>query len=218
MERKHAFAAFQFDRAFRQTGGTWRDQLHERRRHGYRANPCHAAFQLPPIRVQRGGDPIHSMPARQLACCRPQLVGNRGAPLPLPSPVFEAACTSSIVSVRFYCAALPLLRRTSRLQNGPTTYATPTSCRLTETSPPVSPEDRPAYLLKEAFQQLWAYNSPSWAGKFLDEWFRQTMRSRIEPMKKIARSLRQHRELILDYFRAQKLMSGRIVEGLKNKG
>jgi len=26
------------------------------------------------------------------------------------------------------------------------------------------------------------------------------MRSRIEPMKKIARSLRQHRELILNYF------------------
>jgi transposase len=49
-----------------------------------------------------------------------------------------------------------------------------------------------AYLLKEAFQQLWDYNSPWWAGKFLDEWCRQVMRSRIEPMKKIARSLRQH--------------------------
>ena len=60
-----------------------------------------------------------------------------------------------------------------------------------------------AYLLKEAFQQLWDYNSPAWAGKFLDEWCRQTMRSRIEPMKKIARSLREHRELILNYFRAQ---------------
>ena len=74
-----------------------------------------------------------------------------------------------------------------------------------------------AYLLKEAFQQLWDYNSPSWAGKFLDEWCRQTMRSRIEPMKKIARSLRQHRELILNYFRAQKLISSGVVEGLNNK-
>ena len=62
-----------------------------------------------------------------------------------------------------------------------------------------------AYLLKEAFQQLWDYNSPAWARKFLDDWCRQVMRSRIEPMKKIARSLRQHRELILNYFRAQKL-------------
>jgi transposase len=74
-----------------------------------------------------------------------------------------------------------------------------------------------AYLLKEAFQQLWDYNSPAWAGKFLDEWCRQTMRSRIEPMKKIARSLRNHRGLILNYFRAQKLLSSGVVEGLNNK-
>jgi len=71
--------------------------------------------------------------------------------------------------------------------------------------------------IKEAFQQLWDYNSPAWAAKFLDEWCRQTMRSRIEPMKKIARSLRQHRELILNYFRAQKLISSGVVEGLNNK-
>jgi len=74
-----------------------------------------------------------------------------------------------------------------------------------------------AYLLKEAFQQLWDYSSPAWAGKFLDEWCHQTMRSRIEPMKKIARSLRQHLELILNYFRAQKLISSGVVEGLNNK-
>ena len=43
------------------------------------------------------------------------------------------------------------------------------------------------------------------------------MRSRIEPMKRIARSLRQHRELILNYFRAQKLLSSGVVEGLNNK-
>ena len=74
-----------------------------------------------------------------------------------------------------------------------------------------------AYLLKEEFQQLWEYVSPTWAGKFLDQWCRQTMRSRIEPMKKIARTLRQHRELILNYFRAQKLFSSGVVEGLNNK-
>jgi transposase len=74
-----------------------------------------------------------------------------------------------------------------------------------------------AYLLKEAFQQLWEYNSPAWAGKFLDQWCRQVMRSRIEPMKKIARSMRDHRELILNYFRAQKLFSSGVVEGLNNK-
>jgi transposase len=40
------------------------------------------------------------------------------------------------------------------------------------------------------------------------------MRSRIELMKKIARSLHQHRELVLNYFRAQKLLSSGVVEGL----
>jgi transposase len=57
----------------------------------------------------------------------------------------------------------------------------------------------------------------SWAGKFLDELCRQTMRSRIEPMKKIARSLRHRRELILNSYRAQKLLSSGIVEWLNNK-
>ncbi len=74
-----------------------------------------------------------------------------------------------------------------------------------------------AYLLKEAFQQLWDYNSPAWTGKSLDDWCRQVMRSRIEPMKNIARSLRQHRELTLNYFRAQKLLSSGVVEGPNNK-
>ena len=45
-----------------------------------------------------------------------------------------------------------------------------------------------AYLLKEDFHQLWDDQLPSWAGKFLDEWCRQVMRSCIEPMKKIART------------------------------
>jgi transposase len=35
-------------------------------------------------------------------------------------------------------------------------------------------------------------------------------------MKKIVRSLRQHRELILNCFRAQKLISSGVVEGLNN--
>jgi transposase len=74
-----------------------------------------------------------------------------------------------------------------------------------------------AYLLKEDFQQFWEYNSPLWAGMFLDFWRRQTMRSRIEPMKKIARMLRAHRELLLNYFKAKKEFSSGGVEGLNNK-
>lgn len=74
-----------------------------------------------------------------------------------------------------------------------------------------------AYLLKEQFQQLWHYDSPIWAGKFLDAWCTQTMRSKIEPMKKFARTVRAHRELLLNYFRARKQFSSGVIEGLNNK-
>ncbi|HME07284.1 MAG TPA: transposase, partial [Bryobacteraceae bacterium] len=39
--------------------------------------------------------------------------------------------------------------------------------------------------------------------------------SRIAPMKKIARTLRAHRELLLNYFKARKQISSGVVEGLK---
>jgi transposase len=49
---------------------------------------------------------------------------------------------------------------------------------------------------------------------FLDFWCYQTMRSRIEPMKKIARTLRSHRPLLLNYFKARKQFSSGVIEGL----
>jgi transposase len=74
-----------------------------------------------------------------------------------------------------------------------------------------------AYLLKEDFQQFWGYKSVGWAAKFLDHWCKRTMRSRIKPMKKIARMLRSHRGLILNWFRAKELIALGAVEGLNNK-
>jgi len=52
------------------------------------------------------------------------------------------------------------------------------------------------------------------AGKFLDFRCYQTPRSRIEPMKKIARTPRAHRALLLNYFKAEKRFSSGVVEGL----
>jgi transposase len=74
-----------------------------------------------------------------------------------------------------------------------------------------------SYLLREDFQQFWEYASPAWAGKFLDAWCRRTMRSQIEPMKKIVRTLRNHRELIVNWFRARETVATGAVEGLNNK-
>jgi transposase len=74
-----------------------------------------------------------------------------------------------------------------------------------------------AYLLKEDFQQFWQYVRPAWAEKFLKEWCRKTMLSKIEPMKKVAKALRKHQALILNWFRAKGEISQAAVEGLNNK-
>jgi transposase len=74
-----------------------------------------------------------------------------------------------------------------------------------------------AYLLKEDFQWFWHYSSPTWAGKFLDAWCTRTMRSRLKPMKKVAKMLRAHRELLLNWFRAKGQVDLGTVEGFNNK-
>lgn len=73
-----------------------------------------------------------------------------------------------------------------------------------------------AYLLKEGFQRFWSFVSTRYAGTFLDTWCARVMRSRIEPMKRAARTLRKHRELLLNWFRAKGISVG-AVEGLNNK-
>jgi transposase len=74
-----------------------------------------------------------------------------------------------------------------------------------------------AYLMKEDFQRFWEYRSPVWAGKFLDAWCVRAMRSRLEPMQEMAGTLRRHRELLLNWFRADGELSSGAVEGLNNK-
>jgi len=64
-----------------------------------------------------------------------------------------------------------------------------------------------AWDLKETFRHFWRYKSVIWAA----------MRSRLEPMKKVARMLRTHEELILNWFRAKGEISSGAVEGLNNK-
>lgn len=74
-----------------------------------------------------------------------------------------------------------------------------------------------AYLLKEDFQQFWDYSSAAWAGKFLDRWTSRVMYSRLEPLKKVARMLRNHKDLILNWFRIKETVSQGIVEGFNGK-
>jgi len=71
-------------------------------------------------------------------------------------------------------------------------------------------------LLKEDFGRFWDYVRPGWAGRFLDEWCTRTMRSKLDPMKEVAGTLRNHRQLLLNWFRAKGQISAGTVEGFNN--
>ena len=67
------------------------------------------------------------------------------------------------------------------------------------------------------FQRFWTYQSVPWARRFLREWCTWTMRSRLEPTKKVARSLREHEDLLMNWFKARGEISAGAVQGLNLK-
>jgi transposase len=75
----------------------------------------------------------------------------------------------------------------------------------------------PAWDLKETFFHFWSYKSVIRAGAFLDYWRFRAVRSRLEPVKKMARMLRSHESPILNWFGAKGEISSGAVEGLNNK-
>jgi transposase len=74
-----------------------------------------------------------------------------------------------------------------------------------------------AWILKEAFAHFWTYHHPRWAKAFLDAWITRALRSRLDPIRKVARTLRAHERLILNWFEWKKAFSSAAVEGLNNK-
>ena len=64
---------------------------------------------------------------------------------------------------------------------------------------------------------MWEYVYPAWAEKFLDRWCTRAMRSKLDPIKTQAKSIRKHKQLILNWFKAKKEFSSGIVEGFNNK-
>jgi len=74
-----------------------------------------------------------------------------------------------------------------------------------------------AWALKDLFEHFWSYKSLRHAGDFLEYWTWRALRSRIEPMKKVARMLRSHEELLMNWFKAKGEISSGAVEGLNNK-
>jgi transposase len=73
-----------------------------------------------------------------------------------------------------------------------------------------------AFLLKESFDGFWSYRSATWAGWFLDKWCTRAMRSRLLPMQRFAKTLRAHRQLLLNWFAAKGEIALGVVEGMNN--
>ncbi len=74
-----------------------------------------------------------------------------------------------------------------------------------------------AWQLKQSFEGFWRYRHVTYARTYLQVWCARAMRSRLEPMQKVARMLRAHEELILNWMRAKGELSSGAVEGLNNK-
>jgi transposase len=72
-----------------------------------------------------------------------------------------------------------------------------------------------AMLLKDDFMDLYCYRSEGWARRFLQGWIRRAMYSKIEPIKKVARMIRNHIEGVVGWVGWQ-ISNGRL-EGMNNR-
>jgi transposase len=74
-----------------------------------------------------------------------------------------------------------------------------------------------AYLMREDFQRFWEYKQARFADRFLENWVTRALQTNLEPMKKVAKMLRNHKPLILNWFNAKGQLSCGAVEGLNLK-
>jgi transposase len=71
-----------------------------------------------------------------------------------------------------------------------------------------------AWVLKEMFRNFWLCDTAKQAGKYFDKWYSRAIRSRLAPVKKVARTCKTHLAHILTFF-THRLTNGPI-EGLNN--
>ena len=72
-----------------------------------------------------------------------------------------------------------------------------------------------AYLLKENFLAAYDYSHPGWARRRFDAWIKAAKRSRLQPFRRVAATVFDHLNGILNFFR-YRLTNGPL-EGMNNK-
>lgn len=71
------------------------------------------------------------------------------------------------------------------------------------------------YVLKDDLKQLWSYKREYWARRFFEQWYKRAIYSKIEPLKKFARSLKGNLDGILAHCKYP-IHTGTL-EGINNK-
>ena len=72
-------------------------------------------------------------------------------------------------------------------------------------------------MLKEAFGQLWDYQTEGWARRFFDNWRDSLKWQRLKLYEKFAKMIESHWEGIAAYCRPENKVALGFVEGLNNK-
>lgn len=58
-----------------------------------------------------------------------------------------------------------------------------------------------AYAIKETFDSFWDYKYPACARKFFNKWYGWARRSKLEPVKRVAKMIKEHFENIITYLK-----------------
>ena len=74
-----------------------------------------------------------------------------------------------------------------------------------------------AYLLKEAFGQLWSYEREGWARRFFENWKEALKWQRLKPYEKFTQMIEAHWEGIAAYCKPENKVPLGFVEGFNNK-
>ena len=74
-----------------------------------------------------------------------------------------------------------------------------------------------AYVLKEAFGQLWDYQTEGWARRFFDNWRDALKWQRLKPYEKFAKMIDRHWDGIAAFCKSENKVALGFVEGLNNK-
>lgn len=69
-----------------------------------------------------------------------------------------------------------------------------------------------AWRLKEEFERFWTYQAPWAAERFLKQWTKSTLLSRLEPLRKFVHTIRRHQDAVLAFIGTR--VTNAIAEGL----